>query len=117
MAKQKTYYEWRYEEYEDGDGSVSNLDFGDKLADLRIKTTEGYGWPHGDGHKVPKVNEGWTISLSKRLYLWEFEQWMWEDEDLFMLELDLGKFCLNDLGQKIPKRFYKQVEELNETLD
>jgi len=108
MPKQKTVYEWRIEFYRFA-GDDASLDFANDLAELRITDTIGY-------NSQTDVNSGWTVSLSKRFYLFENGQWEWDDEELFTLVLVEGRFHFNPLEGDVPKRFKLQVEKLNKTL-
>lgn len=108
MSKQKTVYEWRYEFYRFA-GDDASLDFDDDLAGLRITDTVGY-------NSQTDVDSGWTVSLSKRLYLFEHGQWELDDEELFTLVLVEGRLKFNPLDGDVPKRFLLQVEKLNKTL-
>lgn len=118
MMKQKTHYEWRIEYYRDGDGSACDLDFADKLSELRISCSDGYGHPLDDDG----ILEGWNIALSKRLYKsWHddsssFEDWDLWYEDFYYLKLVDGKFQFDPRHGEPPKRFKAQVEKLNKEL-
>ena len=104
MSK-KTGYEWRLEYFRDGDGSACDMDWADKLQELRISSLDGYGHPNDDD-----VLDGWTVALVKRVY---DDGW---DDDFYYLKPVDGKLQFDQGDGEKPKRFGAELEKFNREL-
>ena len=111
MAKQKTYYEWRYQ------GTVGTEINGatDKLYECYIGEFEDYGL-RNDAKYIDVDQDFWIIYLNRRTFdedgntLKEYDWYLRLVDEKFVLE-DLDSFPILP-----PKRFFKEVEDLNEWL-
>jgi len=106
MTKQKTYYEWRCENYTSNGQSYT--DASDNLIYCVGGELEDYGSENRED-----LEPFWEICLNKRVF--DVEDGDILEEDYWYLELVDQKFQFTE-DDDPPKRFIKQVEKLNEWL-
>ena len=111
MAKQKTYYEWRYESTVGTETNGAT----EKLYECYIGEFEDYGL-RNDAKYIDVDQDFWIIYLNRRTFdedgntIKEYDWYLRLVDEKFVLE-DLDSFPILP-----PKRFFKEVGDLNEWL-
>ena len=110
MPKQKAYYEWKSYSTDEDETYAT-----DKLSDCYIGEFEDYGLRNNEKY-INSDQPFWMIYLNRRVFdedgniLKEYDWYLRLVDEKFVLE-DWDPFPILP-----PKRFFKEVEELNEWL-